>query len=138
MEDLCGSKAGIAIYTAPAFPSWVIDPVREFEGCFLMRALRKPFQGRRGSKFWEEILQAPSPPWVISHGHRVPTLTRLSSFVLENLGPLFFKAHGFPSPDGSSHYLHSKTGSGKHVNCRDGNKCKVWVWSPLRRSSSGC
>ena len=71
VEDPCGSKAGMAIYTAQAFPSWGAEPVREFEGCFLMRALRKPYvQGRRGSKFWDEILQAPNLPWVISHGHR--------------------------------------------------------------------
>ena len=36
----------------------------------------------------------------LSVTERVPTLTRLSSpFVLENLEPLFFKAHGFPSSD---------------------------------------
>lgn len=71
VEDPCGSKAGMATYTAQAFPSWGAEPVREFEGCFLVRPLRKPYvQGRRGSKFWDEILQAPNLPWVISHGHR--------------------------------------------------------------------
>lgn len=97
VEDLCGSKAGMAIYTAQAFPSWGADPVREFEGCFLVYALRKAYvQGRRGSKFWEEIPQTPNCPWVINHGHReCPLLTCLLLFQ-KTLGHFSLKPIAFP------------------------------------------
>ena len=80
------SKAGIADYTRQAFPSqesWRLLP----DVC-----VKESYpQGRGASDFWEKILQAPHPLWVISHRHRLPTLWLgcLQSFVLERLGLLY-------------------------------------------------
>lgn len=118
--DFCGLKAGMVVYTSIPFSGSTSS----------QRIWRLPPDVCQGTLFSGQRRKWPlgddSTRLLILFGYQLqtqkaPTLWPgcLLPFGLENLGPLFFKAHGFPSPDWGSHYLCRRTSSGQLVNSKN-------------------